>query len=82
MRAIVNYYNPKRQFGFLATPEGDKYFFHISNFESGFNPMLGAEVEFQIGPPIALGKPPQAVLVRYPNPKNTAVQTSSEVEQS
>ena len=69
MRAIISYYNPKRHFGFVTTPSGDQYFFHDSNIEVGFNPILGAEVDFQIGAPVALGKRPQAVRLTYPNPK-------------
>jgi cold shock CspA family protein len=69
MRAIISYYNPKRRFGFVTTPSGEQFFFHTSNIEVGFNPILGAEVEFQIGAPVALGKRPQAVRVTYPNPK-------------
>ena len=72
MRAVISYYNPKRHFGFVTTPSGQQFFFHDSNLEVGFNPILGAEVDFQIGPPVALGKRPQAVRVTYPNPKAQA----------
>ena len=75
MRAIISYYNPRKHFGFVTTPTGEQYFFHQSNIEVGFNPILGAEVDFQIGAPIALGKRPQAVRVTYPNPKAQIVES-------
>ena len=72
MRAVISYWNPKKKFGFVTTPSGEQYFFHESNIEVGFSPILGAAVDFKIGAPIALGKRPQAVCVTYPNPKGGA----------
>jgi len=64
MRGIVEMYQPKRQFGFVRADNGEKYFFHRENCAAGFNPQLGARVEFQIAPPYILGKPDQAIDLR------------------
>lgn len=64
MRGIIEMYQPKRQFGFVIDSSGKSYYFHRANCVPGFNPQLGAPVEFQIAPPYVLGKPDQAVDVR------------------
>jgi cold shock CspA family protein len=61
----ITYFNSPRSFGFITTTEGQRYFFHISNFEKGSQPVLEGKVQFEIAPPIAVGKKPMAVSVRY-----------------
>src|SRR5690242_11370357 len=66
MLGTINFFNASRGFGFIGTPEGESFFFHISNFERGSLPLVGAVVAFVLGPPLSLGKREQAVHVRYP----------------
>ena len=66
MLGTITFFNNPRAYGFISTPEGESIFFHLSNFEQGSQPVLGALVAFEIGPPISIGKKPQAVFVRYP----------------
>jgi len=65
MTGVITYFNSPRSFGFITTIEGESYFFHVSNFEKGSQPILEGKVEFQVAPPIAVGKKPMAVAVRY-----------------
>jgi cold shock CspA family protein len=65
MTGVITYFNSPRSFGFITTTEGESYFFHVSNFEKGSQPILEGKVEFQVAPPIAVGKKSQAVSVRY-----------------
>jgi cold shock CspA family protein len=58
---IVLWHQP-RAYGFVQMDGSSKTFFvHITNFPTGQIPKLGAKVEFEIGDPISLGKPPQAI---------------------
>jgi cold shock CspA family protein len=62
----ITYLNSPRGFGFVTTIEGERFFFHISShFEKGSQPVLEGRVEFEVAPPIAVGKKPMAVNVRY-----------------
>src|ERR1700692_2715480 len=61
MQATIIMYNPKKLWGFVQDRNGCEWFFHLDNCVSGFQPSLGAIVEFEVGPPIALGKRDQAV---------------------
>ena len=66
MQGTITYFNAARKFGFITTaPEGRRIFFHISNFQNGSEPVLQGLVEFELGPPIAVGKDLQALKVRY-----------------
>lgn len=65
MVGIITVFNPQRRFGFITITSGERYFFHLDNFIKGEQPVLGGRVYFQVGPSIAIGKPDQAVNVRY-----------------
>jgi len=66
MVGTITYLNIPRRFGFITVaPTGERYFFHVTNFQRGQQPVLDGQVEFEIGPGISLGKPPQAINVRY-----------------
>lgn len=65
MKGTISYLQSDRGFGFITTIQGEKFFFHVSHFEKGSEPILGGLVDFEIAPPIALGKKPMAVKVRY-----------------
>lgn len=57
-------FQEKKRWGFIEESDGSRWFFHTDNAEKGFQPRLGVFVTFQIGPPLTLGKPDQAVDVR------------------
>ena len=63
MRGQITFYNIGKGFGFLALGPRS-IFFHTRNFQSGFQPVVGRWVEFELGPGLP-GKPPQAINVRY-----------------
>ena len=63
-QGIVIQYDQRKQWGFIRAVSGDEIFFHRSNCVSGFQPELGADVEYEIGKPFTLGKPNQAIDVR------------------
>jgi cold shock CspA family protein len=58
--AIVSAYFPSRKFGFVLLDDGSSRFFHLSNCPSGV-PGLGERVEFELGPPVKLGRDMQAI---------------------
>jgi cold shock CspA family protein len=57
--AIVSAYFPSRKFGFVLLDDGSSRFFHLSNFHG--TPVLGQQVEFELGDPVKLGCDKQAV---------------------
>jgi cold shock CspA family protein len=57
----ITLFVPTRNFGFLICPDGQRVFFHGSNFIG--TPVLSQEVSFELGPPIKEGQPLQAVKV-------------------
>jgi cold shock CspA family protein len=63
-QGIVVMYHAANFFGFIQENGRQERFFHMSNAAPGFVPELGAIVEYEIAPPIRLGKNPQAVNVR------------------
>jgi len=63
-QGMIVMYNAVKFFGFIQEAGGPERFFHASNVAPGFVPELGAIVEYEIAPPIRLGKEPQAVNVR------------------
>jgi cold shock CspA family protein len=66
MEGTITYFNNARGFGFVTTPDGQQYFFHVSNFVKGeAPPVLEGRVRFDIGPAISVGKKAQALLVHY-----------------
>ncbi len=68
MYGTITLYNTLRGFGFLTAEgqqSGQQYFFHISHFAKGESPVLGGRVRFDVGPPISIGKKPQALNVQY-----------------
>ena len=58
-------YSQAKSWGFIEEQPGERWFFHLSNAVPKFVPKLGLAVEFEIGPPLALGKKDQAVNVCY-----------------
>jgi cold shock CspA family protein len=73
MKGTITFFHSMKGFGFVTTTEGQSYFFHISNFEKGSQPVLEGQVEFQVAPPLCVGKRPQAVSVRYRRPEPEAI---------
>ena len=73
MMGKITFYNRAKGFGFI-TCEGTQYFFHFSNFKGIDNEpeILGAFVHFLIGDPIALGKKPQAIKIRFATMQDVA----------
>jgi cold shock CspA family protein len=63
-QGIVVMYHQTKHWGFVKEESGAEWFFHLDNCASGFQPQLGAAVDFEIAPPISLGKKDQAVDVR------------------
>lgn len=61
MQGIITTWLETKGYGFVQS-EGSEIFLHISNIEG--QPQLGAEIEFEIGHPVSLGKKPQAVRAR------------------
>jgi len=64
-QGIVVAYHVKKGWGFIKEKSGEEWFFHNSNAVPNFAPMLGATVEFEIGPPLKLGQKDQAVNICY-----------------
>jgi cold shock CspA family protein len=56
MQGQIVWFNPERRFGFVENSDG-KWFFHVSNVVAGFEPKLGAFVEFDLADPISLKQP-------------------------
>jgi cold shock CspA family protein len=71
--ALIKTYIPTKAFGFLVTPEGKEIFFHKTNFVGEI--VLGQPVEFEFGPAIKMGMPPQAVKIRPVEPVETGLNT-------
>jgi cold shock CspA family protein len=68
MQGTITFWNNQRGFGFITIPTGEKYFFHISNFNKGGEqdvPTLEGRVRFDVGPAVAVGKKNQALNVQY-----------------
>jgi cold shock CspA family protein len=63
-QGMVVMYHQSKHWGFVRGNDGTEWFFHLDNCASGFQPRLGTAVEYEIGPPLALGKRDQAVNVR------------------
>jgi cold shock CspA family protein len=63
-QGIIEVYLPHRQYGFVREDSGRKLFFHKDCCKPGFQPQLGARVEFEIAPSYTLGKPDQAIKLR------------------
>jgi len=63
-QGMIVMYHQLKHWGFVRENEGTEWFFHLDNCASGFLPQLSAVVEFEIAPPISLGKKDQAVNVR------------------
>ncbi len=77
MKGTIMFWNPSRQYGFIRVTNSDgrgnfleQYFFHITNLK-GFKEtdvVLGRDVVFELGQPIAIGKKPQAINVCFVSP--------------
>jgi len=63
MKGIIIMWHPVRNFGFIKCGE-IQYFFHASNVVSGYTPILGSQVSFELAPPIHLGQREQAVKIQ------------------
>jgi cold shock CspA family protein len=57
-------YNRAKAWGFIREDSGAEWFFHTANTVPEFVPQLGVAVEFEVGPPLSIGKKEQAVNVR------------------
>lgn len=63
---IIVCFIDNRRYGFIQCNIDGRdasIYFHISNFIEGV-PALGHAVEFELGPAVRLGKPPQAINIR------------------
>ena len=66
LTGTITYANPVRTYGFIQEDSsGIHYFYHFTNVAPGFTPMVATRVEFELAPPIKIGKPDQAVNVRH-----------------
>jgi cold shock CspA family protein len=63
-QGIIVVYNQAKAWGFIRELSGAEWFFHMANTAPEFVPQLGAAVEFEIGPPLSVGKKEQALSVR------------------
>jgi len=61
---IVVAFHHVKHWGFIRESDGTEWFYHLSNTIPHFVPKLGEAVQFEIGPPLALGKKDQAVNIR------------------
>jgi hypothetical protein len=61
---MVVAFQERKRWGFIEESDGSRWFFHTDNAEKGFQVRLGVYVTFEIGPPLTLGKPDQAIDVR------------------
>ena len=78
MFGTITMFNSRKGFGFITTPEGNQYFFHVTNFLQGDDkdvPVLEGRVSFDVGLPISVGKKPQALNVQYYHKKTAATTT-------
>jgi cold shock CspA family protein len=65
---MIYNYDERKRWGYIRSKEGDIYF-HQLNCVDGFQPELGAEVEYEKGKPFKVGKGPQAINVRPTQPR-------------
>ncbi len=65
MQGTITFFRADKGFGFITTKEGQSYFFHVSRFTKGSQPVLEGRVEFEVAPPLSVGKKPMAINVRY-----------------
>jgi cold shock CspA family protein len=61
---VICTYFSARKFGFIRLDDGSTIFFHATNFQEG-TPKLGGKVSFELGDPVKLGLPQQAVNVAF-----------------
>ena len=79
---IIKTFFPNRRFGFILQDDGKEVFFHQINFEKG-TPVLGQRVAYELGDPIRLGMPKQAINVAVVDAFDAlATPTSAEAEVS
>jgi cold shock CspA family protein len=60
-QGTVVMFHPTRHWGFIRENDGTQWFFHQSNAIRYYIPKLSDMVQFEIGPPITLGKKDQAI---------------------
>jgi cold shock CspA family protein len=65
LQGTITFFRGDRGFGFITTKQGFSYFFHVSKFAKGSQPVLEGEVAFDVAPPVSVGKKPMAVNIRY-----------------
>jgi cold shock CspA family protein len=75
---IVRTFIPNRRFGFLMLDDGRDVFFHQNDFHG--TPILGQRVEFELGPAVSFGKPPQAANIQPVEILTVSTTVSSEVK--
>ena len=61
----ITLYNQPKGWGFITRDDGEQIFFHVSNKIKNCFPALGVRVEFEMGPPLEIGKKDQAVNLRH-----------------
>jgi cold shock CspA family protein len=61
MMGRITFYNTVRNYGFILCADGSSIFFHKNSCDK--EPVLSANVSFDVAPPFREGKPPQAVKV-------------------
>ena len=48
MNGTVKFFNPQKQFGFIAGEDGKEYFVHVTGLEEGVNINEGDSVSFEV----------------------------------
>jgi cold shock CspA family protein len=58
-------WNPTKAWGFIRRDhDSERIFYHRDNVIPGFIPSLALRVEFEMAPPLSIGKKDQAINVR------------------
>ncbi len=65
MIGTCTFWNNQRGYGFVTAQDGTQYFLHISNFERGKTPVLGAYISFELGQPLRQKMQLQAVNAHF-----------------
>lgn len=63
-QGMVVLFHPTKHWGFIRENDGTEWFFHQSNAIRYYVPKLEDIVQFEIGPPLTIGKKDQAINVR------------------
>ena len=71
MIGTCTFWQNQRGYGFITASDGTQYFLHISNFERGKTPVLGAFVSFVLGQPLRPGMKLQAINAKFATAEET-----------